>query len=128
MIRGAEEATMERAIDIGRMCLELSNFVDEVGPKIRRAIIDMLNDDRAKYSLQALTQLQRVVLDTVKTLETSQGIQDEPEGYTVEELERLLGERPSEKEGPEDKRLPEEGSEGGDAPGAKEAPQGPTDI
>jgi hypothetical protein len=82
VIRGAEEATMERAIDIGRMCLELSNFVDEVGPKLRRAIIDMLNDDRAEYSLQALTQLQRVILDTVKTLETSQGIQDESEGYT----------------------------------------------
>jgi hypothetical protein len=58
VIRGAEKATMERAIDVNRMCIELADFVDEVGPMIRREIIDMLNDVRAEYSLQALTQLQ----------------------------------------------------------------------
>ncbi len=101
VIRGAEKATMERAIDVGRMYLELADFVDEVGPKIRRAIIDMLNDDQAEYSLQALIQAQRVVLDTVKTLEASQGVQDEPEDLTDAEWEQLLSTRPPAQEDPE---------------------------
>jgi hypothetical protein len=117
VIRGAEKATMERAIDVNRMRVELADFVDEVGPKIRREIVDMLNDDQAEYSLQALIQAQRLLLDTVKALEAFQSVQDEPEGLTDEELERLLGGGETEK-----------GPEGREAPGNNEAPQDHTDI
>jgi hypothetical protein len=118
VIRGAEKATMERAIDVNRMRVELADFVDEVGPKVRQAIIHMLNDDQAEYSLQALIQAQRLVLDTVKALEAFQSIQPEPEGITDEELERLLGRGETEK-GPEGRE---------EAPGDDDAPQDHSDI
>jgi hypothetical protein len=66
-------------------------FVDDVGPEVRRRIRDMLADDNLELSLNSLVQVQRVVLDTVKLLDRGE-VNDEPHGYTDKELEELLGE------------------------------------
>ena len=73
------------------MRVEMANFVDDVGPEVRRRIRDMLADEDRELSLTSLVQVQRVVLDTVKLLDRGEG-DYEPPGYTDEELEELLGE------------------------------------
>jgi hypothetical protein len=69
-----------------------------------------------------------VVLDTVKALEDFQGVQDEPEDLMDEEWERPLSRRPPAQKDPEIKSPLEEGPEGTQTSGDKEAPQDPTDI
>ncbi len=76
--------------------------------------------------MQGPVQLVRVWMDMLKFLEASQGIQEEPEGYTEEEWEKLLGDVLTEDS--EDKRSPEEDPEGRVTPGDEEAPQDHTDI
>jgi hypothetical protein len=51
----------------------------------------MLADEDRELSLTSLVQLQRVVLDTVKLLDRGEG-NEEPQGMTDEEWEKLLGE------------------------------------
>ena len=73
------------------MRVEMANFVDDVGPEIRRRIRDMLGDDDREPSLASLVQVQRVVFDTVKFLDRGEG-NEEPLGLTDVEWEKLLGE------------------------------------
>jgi hypothetical protein len=75
----------------------MANFVDDVGPEVRRRIREMLADEARELSLTSLVQLQRVVLDTVKLLDRGEG-SDEPPGLTDEEWEKLLGEEPFEED------------------------------
>ena len=93
----AGEIAEKEAISVERMRVEMANFVDDVGPEVRRRIRDMLDDEDRELSLTSLVQLQRVVLDTVKLLDHGE-VNDEPPGYTDEEWERLLGEDPSEED------------------------------
>ena len=69
----------------------MANFVDDVGPEVRRRIREMLSDETLELSLTSLVQMQRVVLDTVKFLDRGEA-DYEPPGYTDKELEELLGE------------------------------------
>jgi len=95
--RVAGEIAQKEAISVERMRVEMANFVDDVGPEVRRRIRDMLQDEDRELSLASLIHAQRVVLDTVKLLD--RGERDyEPRGYTDEELEELLGEPWSEEE------------------------------
>jgi len=63
----------KEAISVERMRVEMANFVDDVGPEVRRRIRDMLGDDDRELSLTSLVQVQRVVLDTVKFLDRGEG-------------------------------------------------------
>jgi hypothetical protein len=89
--RVAGEIAEKEAISVERMRVEMANFVDDVGPEVRRRIRDMLADEDRELSLTSLVQVQRVVLDTVKLLDRGEG-SDEPPGLTDEEWEKLLGE------------------------------------
>jgi hypothetical protein len=93
--RVASEIAEKEAISVERMRVEMANFVDDVGPEVRRRIREMLSDEDRELSLTSLVQLQRVVLDTVKLLDRGEG-NEEPPGLTDEEWEKLLGEEPSE--------------------------------
>jgi hypothetical protein len=95
--RVAGEIAEKEAISVERMRVEMANFVDDVGPEIRRRIRDMLADEDRELSLTSLVQLQRVVLDTVKLLDRGDA-DEEPQGMTDEEWEKLLGEEPSEED------------------------------
>jgi hypothetical protein len=75
----------------------MANFVDDVGPEVRRRIREMLADENRELSLTSLVQLQRVVLDTVKLLDRGER-SEEFLGFTDEEWEKLLGEEPSEED------------------------------
>ena len=57
----------------------------------RQRILEMLADEDRELSLTSLVQLQRVVLDTVKLLDRGDA-DEESQGMTDEELEKLLGE------------------------------------
>jgi hypothetical protein len=72
------------------MRVEMANFVDDVGPEVRRRIRDMLADDNLELSLTSLVQVQRVVLDTVKLLDRGDA-DEEPQAMTDEELDQLCG-------------------------------------
>jgi hypothetical protein len=87
------EIAEKEAISVERMRVEIANFVDDVGPEIRRRIREMLADEDRELSLSSLVQLQRVVLDAVKFLDRGE-VNDEPVGFTDEEWEKLLGEEP----------------------------------
>jgi hypothetical protein len=89
--RVAGEIAQKEAISVERMRVEMANFVDDVGPEVRRRIRDMLADEDRELSLTSLVQVQRVVLDTVKLLDRGEG-SDEPPRLTDEEWEKLLGE------------------------------------
>jgi hypothetical protein len=95
--RVAGEIAEKEAISVERMRVEIANFVDDVGPEVRRRIREMLQDEDRELSLTSLVQVQRVVLDTVKLLDRGEG-NDEPHGYTDEEWEKLLGEEPFEED------------------------------
>jgi hypothetical protein len=66
-------------------------MADDVGPEVRRRIRDILADEDLELSPTSLVQVQRVVLDTVKFLDRGDA-DEEPQGMTDEELEKLLGE------------------------------------
>ena len=53
--------------------------------------LELLEDEDRELSLSSLVQLQRAVLDTVKLLDRGDA-DEEPQGMTDEELEKLLGE------------------------------------
>jgi hypothetical protein len=89
--RVAGEIAEKEAISVERMRVEMANFVDDVGPEVRRRIREILEDEDRELSLSSLVQVQRVVLDTVKLLDRGEG-DYEPPGYTDKELEELLGE------------------------------------
>jgi hypothetical protein len=89
--RVAGEIAEKEAISVERMRVEMANFVDDVGPEVRRRIRDMLAEEDRELSLSSLVQLQRVVLDTVKLLDRGDA-DEEPQGMTDEEWEKLLGE------------------------------------
>jgi hypothetical protein len=89
--RVAGEIAEKEAISVERMRVEMANFVDDVGPEVRRRIKDMLSDEDLNLSLTSLIQAQRLVLDTVKLLDRGEP-HTEPIGYTDEELDKLLGE------------------------------------
>jgi hypothetical protein len=89
--RVAGEIAEKEAISVERMRVEMANFVDDVGPEVRQRIRDMLADEDRELSLSSLVQVQRVVLDTVKFLDRGDA-DEEPQGMTDEELEKLLGE------------------------------------
>jgi hypothetical protein len=95
--RVAGEIAEKEAISVERMRVEMANFVDDVGPEVRRRIRDILADEDRELSLTSLVQLQRVVLDTVKLLDRGDA-DEEPQGMTDEEWEKLLGEEPSEED------------------------------
>jgi hypothetical protein len=95
--RVASEIAEKEAISVERMRVEIANFVDDVGPEVRRRIRDMLQDEDRELSLTSLVQVQRVVLDTVKLLDRGEG-DYEPVGFTDEEWEKLLGEEPFEED------------------------------
>ena len=54
-------------------------------------------DEDRELSPTSLIQWQRIVLDTVKHLDRGEA-DYEPPGYTVKELEELLGEEPSDED------------------------------
>jgi hypothetical protein len=91
------EIAEKEAISVERMRVEMANFVDDVGPEVRRRIGEMLAEEDRELSLTSLVQVQRVVLDTVKFLGRGEG-NEEPVGLTEEEWEKLLGEKPSEED------------------------------
>ncbi len=95
--RVAGEIAEKEAISVERMRVEMANFVDDVGPEIRRRIRYMLADEDRELSLTSLVQLQRVVLETVKLLDRGEGHEELP-GLTDEEWEKLLGEEPTEED------------------------------
>jgi hypothetical protein len=90
------EIAEKEAISVERMRVEMANFVDDVGPVVRKRIRDMVLDEARDLSLTSLTQAARIVLDTVKLLD--RGERAEESGMTDEELEELLGERWSEED------------------------------
>jgi hypothetical protein len=92
----AGEIAQKEAISVERMRVEMANFVDDVGPVVRKRIRDMVLDEARDLSLTSLTQAARIVLDTVKLLD--RGERTEESGMTDEELEELLGERWSEED------------------------------
>jgi hypothetical protein len=92
VIRGAEKATMERAINANRMIMEIADFVDTIGPEVREAMLRKLSDPES-LSPQALVQIARLWLDAVKFIRSVSGDDDAEEGYTEEEWEQLLGDR-----------------------------------
>src|SRR5215213_7542974 len=96
--RVAGEIAQKEAISVERMRVEMANFVDDVGPEIRRRIRDMLAHEDRELSLISLDQLQRVVLDTVKFLDRGEA-DEEPQGMTDEEWEKLLGGEPFDEDG-----------------------------
>jgi hypothetical protein len=85
------------AISVKRMRVEMANFVDDVGPVVRKRIREMVTDDDLDLSLTSLIQAQRVVLETVKLLDRGDR-SEELRGYTDEEWEELLGKRWSEED------------------------------
>ncbi len=89
--RVAGEIAEKEAISVERMRVEMANFVDDVGPFVRKRILEMLQDEDRELSLTSLVQVQRVVLDTVKFLDRGEA-DHEPPGLTDKELEELLGE------------------------------------
>jgi hypothetical protein len=89
--RVASEIAQKEAISVERMRVEMANFIDDVGPEVRRRIRDMLDDEDRELSLTSLVQVQRVVLDTVKLLDRGDADEETP-GLTDEEWEKLLGE------------------------------------
>jgi hypothetical protein len=89
--RVAGEIAEKEAISVERMRVEMANFVDDVGPEVRWRIREMLQDEDRELSLTSLVQVQRVVLDTVKLLDRGDA-DEEPQGMTDEEWEKLLGE------------------------------------
>jgi hypothetical protein len=93
--RVAGEIAEKEAISVERMRVEMANFVDDVGPEVRRRIREILEDEDRELSLSSLVQLQRVVLDTVKLLDRGDA-DEESQGMTDEEWEKLLGEEPFE--------------------------------
>src|SRR5215213_2455572 len=92
------EIAEKEAISVERMRIEMANFVDDVGPEVRRRIVEMLRDEDRELSLSSLVQLQRVVLDTVKLLDRGDA-DEEPQGMTDEEWEKLLGGEPFDEDG-----------------------------
>jgi hypothetical protein len=95
--RVAGEIAEREAISVERMRVEIANFVDDVGPEVRQRIREMLQDENRELSLTSLVQLQRVVLDSVKLLDRGDA-DEELQGMTYEELEKLLGEEPFEED------------------------------
>jgi hypothetical protein len=95
--RVAGQIAEKEAISVGRMRVEMANFVDYVGPEVRRRIGEMLAEEDRELSLTSLVQVRRVVLDIVKFLGRGEG-NEEPVGLTEEEWEKLLGEEPSEED------------------------------
>jgi hypothetical protein len=98
--RVAGEIAQKEAISVERMRVEMANFVDDVGPVVRKRIRYMVLDEEQDLSLTSLTQTARVVLDTVKLLDRGERAV-ESSGMTPEELEELLGrlgEEPSEED------------------------------
>src|SRR5215203_4349067 len=93
----AGEIAQKEAISVERMRVEMANFVYDVGPEVRRRIREMLQDEDRELSLTSLVQVQRVVLDTVKLLDRGER-DEEPQGMTDEEWEKLLGEEPFEED------------------------------
>ncbi len=91
------EIAEKEAISVERMRVEMANFVDDVGPLIRQRILETLQDEDRELSLTSLVQLQRVVLDTVKLLDRGDA-DEESQGMTDEEWEKLLGEGTSEED------------------------------
>jgi hypothetical protein len=89
--RVAGEIAEKEAISVERMRVEMANFVDDVGLPVRQRILETLCDEDRELSLTSLVQLQRVVLDTIKLLDRGER-DEEPQGMTDEELEKLLGE------------------------------------
>ena len=83
-------------MSVERLRVEMANFVDDVGPELRREILERFSP-YCHISDNALAQYYRLVLDTVKLLDRGEG-HDEPPGYTEEELQKLLGEEPSEED------------------------------
>jgi hypothetical protein len=94
----AGEIAQKEAISVERMRVEMANFVDDVGPQVRQRVLEMLHDEDRELSLTSLIQAQRVVLDTVKLLDRGDA-DEEPQGMTDEELEKLLGEYMSDDDG-----------------------------
>jgi hypothetical protein len=88
----AAKIAQEEAISVERMRVEMANFVDDVGPVVRKRIKDMVTDKDLDLSLTSLIQAQRVVLETVKLLDRGAGDDDVPPPMTAEELEELLAE------------------------------------
>jgi hypothetical protein len=87
----AAKIAEKEAISVERLRIEMANFVDDVGPLVRKRIKDMVIDEDLDLSLTSLVQAQRVVLETVKLLD--RGERDyTPPGYTEKELEELLSE------------------------------------
>jgi hypothetical protein len=84
------EIAQKEAISVERMRVEMANFVDDVGPEVRRRIREMLSDEDRELSLTSLVQVQRMVLDTVKFLDRGEA-DYKPRGLTDAELEELLG-------------------------------------
>ena len=95
--RVAGEIAEKEAISVERMRVEMANFVDDVGPELRREILERLSDPDYHISDNALAQYYRLVLDTVKLLDRGDA-DEEPRGMTDEEWEKLLGEEPSEED------------------------------
>ena len=91
------EIAEKEAISVERMRVEMANFVDDVGPLIRQRILEMLCDEDRELSLTSLVQAQRVVLDTMKLLDLGDA-DEEPQGMTDEEWEKLLVEGTSEED------------------------------
>ncbi len=89
--RVAGEIAEKEAISVERMRVEMANFVDDVGPEVRRRTKELLADPDADLSGATLAQLYRVVLDSVKLLDRGEA-DHEPPGFTDKELEELLGE------------------------------------
>jgi hypothetical protein len=84
------EIAEKETISVERMRVEMANFVDDVGPEVRRRIREMLSDEDRQLSLTSLVQVQRMVLDTVKFLDRGEA-DYKPRGLTDAELEELLG-------------------------------------
>ena len=95
--RVAGEIAQKEAISVDRMRVEMANFVDDVGPELRREILERLSDPDCRVSDNALAQYYRLVLDTIKFLDRGEK-DEEPPGLTDEEWEKLLGEGPYEED------------------------------
>ena len=101
IVKGAEKEAAKRAegmaISVERMRGEMADFVDDVGPKVRERLRNMLSDEDTDISAASLAQIARVVLDTVKLLDRGEG-DNQIEGFTDEDWEKFLAQETPEED------------------------------
>ena len=92
VIRGAEKATFEKAVNVERMRLEMTNLFDEMSPKLKKAVgekLDRITSGEEEVSVQGITQLGRFWMDMLRVLDTGEEKADD-NAFDPKKLRELL--------------------------------------